>query len=67
MRLDRLVPLVILAALGAPVRGGAQVLPERPLTLANGDVSVSGEVTASIGQRGLARVGDRGAVVTRGV
>src|SRR5437773_6831795 len=51
MRLDRLVPLVILAALGAPGRAAAQVLPERPLTLAAGQVSVSGEVTASIGQR----------------
>ena len=51
MRLDRLVPLVILAALGAPGRAAAQVLPERPLTLADGQVSVSGEVTASIGQR----------------
>jgi hypothetical protein len=41
--------LVLLAALGVARGAPAQVLPERPVSLANGQVSISGEVTGSIG------------------
>ena len=41
--------LVLVAALGFARGVPAQVLPERPISLANGQVSISGEVTGSIG------------------
>src|SRR2546423_806192 len=51
MQRPSILPTVLVAALGLAHGASAQVLPERPVSLADGQVSISGEVTASIGQR----------------